>query len=708
VSPSSFEEVSVVDLKVPGVAGGVAVTGHGNTRRGVRLRILCAAAVLAATLTTVPAQDGPTPPTSSAASPWLPADVKPQCLFQPNTVIPRLAMGVRRLGDDPDLRARRFLDLWERPERPDLDAKPLKRVQLFRPLFVYDVREHDGVSWHLLGDAYAGSPVGWADGRQVHQLDSRYGYHFSNPKRAAPGVQLYESRERAYEAILAQSMLPPDNPRDGAVVEERLEEQYWNPIAPGATPPFVEMRDDDDLAALYAEGLTDTTLTFTLDSENVLLHLGAVAGGPIDRDAVARKRDDADKQAGIAIAFVVDETVSMGRYFGDVADFIENNLDVGPAAVNLRVAVSWYSDREKPADIPYVANSLEPLNAPGITPQEAASSKARIVRSVREHKERIVRGEGAQPEELIYPGLNAAIETAGFRDDERAMVFVIGDAADRMRGAALRAAQVQLQGLIRKHKLQVAFVQVGDLGPGFAQQAKDFRDALPQGEREAVLVQGVEDGRLQKRIADLRAQMDRQRQTLLDEIAEMESRNHYAQPGPALDKQFDATGVDRQAFDREHLQLFVPAWGWLYHPQTPDALPQLRELVFLAKPEADALIPVLVTAVDGLRTTGRIDMDAVRNKFTQVLGRQSGHTDVASAVDAAWQALPEGDRTLGRFLRDSVGLRVRNAILYHPAAADIRAAATQRDIELLTHSRERLGMARAADVIWFDASKVLP
>jgi hypothetical protein len=644
--------------------------------------------------------------------PWLPAGVEPQCLFLPKTAIPLLAMGVRRIGDDPDIRDRRLLDLWERPERAEADREPLDRVPLFRPLYVYARQREDGTEWFLLGDTYAGRPRGWADRRHLEELPSRYGYHFSNPKRVPPGVHLYRSRADAYAALEAQSRVPPETPVEGVVVAERLEEENWNPLAENAIPPFIELPDSGADGQAFAAGLTDTTLTFPFPGENRLVHLAAVAGGPVDEDKVRKKKGEVAQREGIAIAFVIDETLSMQQFFGDVADFIDQNLDIGQGDVDVKVAVSWYSDIEKRGDVPHDVHPLKLLNGPTIEPAEVQATKQRIVKDVRDHDEKVVRYLGAQERELIYQGLIAAIERAGFQAGENGMVFVIGDAADRTEGKELRTLQGRLQELIKQHNLQMAFVQVGNLGPAFADQATDFRDSLPPELRDSVIVQGVNAANLRNRIAALQAQMDRRRTKLLAEIAEMETRNRFSQPGPALEEQFGEVGIDRAEFDRGHLQFLVPAWGWLYHPQQSEATPQLRELVHLAEPEVLALIPSLISAADSLQKTGRIDVEASRQKFAEVLARASGHSAAEAAIQASWQALPAGDRTFGRFLQDGLGLRVRTPILFHRGTANLQAAPTLRGIEMIRKARDRIGMARESawksQAAWMDAWKVLP
>jgi hypothetical protein len=247
-----------------------------------------------------------------------------------------------------------------------------------------------------------------------------------------------------------------------------------------------------------------------------------------------------------------------------------------------------------------------------------------------------------------------------------------------------------------------------ELAGRFTKQAEEFRSGLNPALQQSVIVQKPEKGDLSNRIADLRDQMNRKRRVLLEEIAEMESRNSYSEPGPALEREFTAKGISRASFDQSHQQFFVPAWGWLYHPQQAEATPQLRELVFLAKPESDALIPTLIEAAEGLEQSGRIDVDAARQVLARVLERESGHTGVMAAMEAAWQSLPPEDRTLGRFLERGLGLRARNPLLFHRGTASPSAGPTRQSVQLLRTSRDRIGNARKEGVAWVDAWKVLP
>jgi hypothetical protein len=182
-----------------------------------------------------------------------------------------------------------------------------------------------------------------------------------------------------------------------------------------------------------------------------------------------------------------------------------------------------------------------------------------------------------------------------------------------------------------------------------------------------------------------------------------------------MERRLTSDGLTLEQFDAANLQYFAPAYGWLYHPQQPDATPQLRELVFLTRAEEEALMAALGDVIRQVKEQGKVDGDAAVNKFAAVLAEKSGHSQAAAVVQAAWQAMPEGERTFGALLRDTLGLRVRNAILYCRGKT-VAGPATERAVALLEEHRERVAgdRQRPSDrsglltPVWRDAWQVVP
>jgi hypothetical protein len=623
-----------------------------------------------------------------------------ECLFLPGTIVPRLAIGVRRLTDDPEVRGLRHLELRRLPAR----SEPVViRRPLYKPLFVYaEQADADGTRWCLLGSDYAVSQaanvkgaLGWVDARQLHFLDSRYAYHFKNPDRVRP-VELYPNEADAYAALESQSRRPPELRPDLATVSERLTPDFWDPLAPDAIPPFVEM------TGRQTGGLTDTTLTFPLTADNHLVRLGAVCGGPVDQKALEEKRKQAQEKAGVQILFVIDDTLSMERYFQQVADFIAENLAGGGDATELRIAVSWYRDREDDST-KGDADAKKPYD---VSPLQVVSDPKQVVAAVRGHKVHTIKGDGAQALELMGEGLEAAIGKAGFTPGANGMVFVIGDFGDRSSPQARAARARRIATEVAGKNLQVAFIQVGGDGEdkSFQDHAGEIQEQVRRLEGPAVKIEAATATNLQDRIATLQREMQERRSRLTQEIEDLRSRNPYSQPGPFMERQMQDARLERVVFDQQHLQFFTPACGWLYHPMNPEGDPQLRELVFVSPPEAKALVVIMAGIEQQFRKANKIDAAAAVRILAQQL---ESHPKAAAAIRSAWDVIPEAERSLGTFLRDVMGLRVRNPMLYERDGF-APLPATRKVVELLGKSKDRLDRESGPDRVWYDAWLVVP
>lgn len=685
--------------------------------------------------------------TQSRRPPEPGAVAKQQCMFMPGTVIPRLAMGVCKPEADPEFRSATDLELWETPSSA-AGAEPVAVRPLFTPLYVYEERSGGGTKWYRLGDAYAangkagqGGPLGWVDGRRLHFLKSRYGYGFRNLQRdqKVEPVQLFATKKAAYAALEALEAKPASTGYDKDVlVAERAEEGgRWDPLSDGGVPPFIELAEQPDQAeAAAAEGVPDTTFTFKHPRENRLIRLGAVCGGPIKSDELVAMRGQAKIRPGIEISFVIDETLSMQEYFEEVAKFIDANLAIDGNTTNLKIAISWYSDwpsdssatREPPPGMPEdptpapaspkpppgVPNDPGPLVAlvaDGMTPQQIKDRKKAIVDRVKEHEERPV--PEFSPLELVFDGIKAAIDKAEFTPGAHAMVFVIGDAGDRTEPEKLQKEHyAKLKDLIVKQNLQLAFIQVGDpSNPDrtFISQADDLRKLLPPDKQDLVITQPMNEEAkksLAVRIADIQARMEKKRKELLREISRIESRNCYTEPGPAMEQIIKKNVGSIDEFDEKKLQYFAPAYGWLYHPQQPKIEPQLREFVFMAEPEVDALVATLNAVAEQLEGTKKFDANEAVQKLAKFAAEKSTHSQVKGAIERAWSEMPKEEQTFGRFLEEKLGLRVRNPILYHGGSTKPNPVTTQAAGKL-RHYTEQLVNARKP-VAWYDAWLVLP
>ena len=668
------------------------------------------------------------------------------CLFVPKTVIPRMAMGVCRLDMTAPVRNWEQLKLWNAPPLSVENKDAAGEQSLFKPFFVYaehGTGTHES-KWYLLATEYAAPAeptnrtgkshlLGWASGAQLQLLASRYAYSYMNMRRENP-VALYETAQDAYEAIEIQSRDRKAGVDAGLVfVNERPDREFWDPRNLDSSPPFIEL-------PAAANDLTDTTLTFAVAPENRLLHVGAVCGGPIMAD-VTKMEERLDAHVRVAIQFVIDGTQSMEDFYPSIADFVGKVANVDN--VDMTAGVVWYRDDgvRDPATgaaAPVVIGGG--LNALTIAEAETLAERIRSFKVVTPEPP------GDQPEELMLDGLEAGIETsfaanravfaaaqvalANAPDDlaaqaamrqaqnklhDLALVIVIGDTGDRREGPNLEAKIARLGKLAAANDLRFVFIRTGTgtkpYHTSFDEQAASLANAPGMRGRVDLPRQGgIKDaaaltGRMREIVAELQQEQGRLRR----ELNKIRIRNKYSFPGPRLDPLVDRAFGSRRAFDERNLQCFVPAFGWLHHPLHPDGEPQLRELAFLAKPEANALVAMFRRIADGLPQPKivRLDADAAITVFAADLERLSRHPHVKAAVISILQAMPAEEGKLGLFLRDAFGLRLTNPLLYHQGPL-AEVDAKRRAATKFSRMADRLNGARklGPNSFWYDSWKV--
>ena len=629
-----------------------------------------------------------------------------ECLFMEGTVVPRMAMGVRRPGAEERLRK---LDYLELRNSPSLTETVVARQPLFMPLYVYaQVGDGLGNGWFLLANDYAQAKdprpgqtpvVGWASGEQLELLKSRYGYSFTNLERKHP-VDLYASAEDAYDALAAQTSKAADRNLAKVLITERKGATSWDPRKITEAPPFLELAPAED------QKLPDTPETFPLGPENRLLHIGAVCGGPVNPKVLERKRTQQQEQgeeSHFEMLFVVDDTLSMQPYFKPVADFIAGLK--GTESVGAAMRVVWYRDfwgKGKP-----LLENLGPLEK--LTAEKAAEVAAEVAG----HKEVAPIGEGDQPEELMLDGIIAGIKAAKFSPGSSRLVLVIGDTGDRRRDADLDKLVDEVAGLVAQTGVRLVFIRVGQgdrsYQKSFAEQAQRIADKCEPGSVVLPGNVGINDpSQLNQRIREAGAEQQRRQAALAREIDALERRNQYAVPGPGMEQRIVEDGGTPAAFASSNQQYYVPAAGWMFHPLQSDVKkPQLRELLFLAPVEVDVMEAMFMALVKDLERSDKLNGDAAVKFIAELIAKRSTHTKAKEAIEAAWREMPEQDRTLGAFLRDRMGMRVRNPVLF--VSGPIKAPKVKQEVSAILQERsKRLTNARGPGVLWYDSLKVLP
>jgi hypothetical protein len=632
------------------------------------------------------------------------------CAFVGDTLIPRLAMGVRRLdGDDLD-----FLPMRRSPEATTDSGE----LPLFRPYFIAESKtDPAGETWHLLQEGYVSpAPLGWARGRHLHVFDSRYAYTFASHTREQL-ADLHDDAKEAYERLLAQIAGNPEGGENTVVVRERNGAETWDPLTIDDIVPFVELRvPPDQRNREYPD--TTPTFRFGIPVENRLVHMGAICGGPVDKERLRDLKMDFDENNGLEMLFVVDETTSMDKFMKEVAKFVQR---VGELAVQrpvpTRIAVCSYTDGPDGAERPRVRlGAFETVKKPGDVTQ--------LVTMLEKLGFDLPPDPYNDPPERMLEGLRDSLKgEAGTLDFQRGaalFVAVIGDKGHRPRDPDRKKLITEIADLVERRVASVYFMHVGARSsPEEKLFVEDFRavaraagDLGVPGER--VVYQPVEQSDLQNVLEKARDAVEQERRRLKHQIARMESRSPYTEPGPKLLAAIENRGLDRTRFDNLHLQYFVPSRGWLFHPTSKEAAtakPQLRELFLLSPPEREAVKALFDGLRNSLTAGDRIDGDTVIRTLGRNLAAASGNNVIEGRVLGAWNRIPTKQRSVGVFMEDVFGLRLKTALPFPPIDYVKEKPATRQEIERMLERIGRLGAAFQDDgpsAFWFDAAGLTP
>jgi hypothetical protein len=626
------------------------------------------------------------------------------CLLLGDTLVPSLAMGVRRIDDDD-------IDVLELRDAPDPGAAVVGEAPLFRPFFVAESRTGvGGGTWHLLQEAYtSAAPLGWASGRHLHLLQSRYAYTFADIERS-DRADLMDVPKESYERLLAQVNGDADGGADKVVVRESAGAREWRPLTITDTVPFVELlipserrdRDHPD---------TTPTFRFGIPVENRLIHMGAVCGGPVDLERLRQLKQTVLVDKELEMLFVVDETVSMLPYNRVVANFIRTAGRLAQGRpIPVKVAVCSYTDG--PPDTRVTLGEFQTVHGP----DDVGELAARVATLGND----LPPDSYANPPERMLEGLRDALKNTAFRPGGTPFVAVVGDTGHEPADPGKAKLVTEVADLIKRTGVRAYFMHVGRRRePDELLFQKDFRAvqqaAVGIGVPEDHLVyEPAEANDLERVLEKSRNEVEEERRRLQRQITRMESRTPHTEPGPKLLAALEARGIDRRSFDERHLQLFVPSQGWLFHPssrETSAAKPQFREVFLLAPAERRAVSRLFADVRDRLSRREQIDGDAVIRAFARELADASGAPSVESRVLTAWEAIPERQRSVGVFFEDVFGLRLKAALPFPPRAYDSGRPATEQEITRMLERIGRLGGAfrEAGDAaFWFDASRLVP
>lgn len=328
------------------------------------------------------------------------------------------------------------------------------------------------------------------------------------------------------------------------------------------------------------------------------------------------------------------------------------------------------------------------------------------------------------PPERMLEGLRDALkgrpETLDFQRGAALFVAVIGDTGHQPRDPGKKKLISEVARLIERRMASVYFMHVGQRSSTGETLFKDDSQAVARAAADLgvpkgrVVYQPVEQSDLQNVLEKARDAVEEERRRLKHQIARMESRSPYTEPGPKLLAAIESRGLDKVRFDNLHLQYFVPSRGWLFHPASKEAAtaaPQLRELFLLSPPEREAVKALFDGLRNSLSAGEPIDGDAMIRTLARDLAAASGNPAVAARALAAWNRIPARQRSVGVFMEDVFGLRLKTALPFPPIAYVKDKPATGQEIERMMERIGRLGTAfqdAGPAAFWFDAAGLTP
>lgn len=618
-------------------------------------------------------------------------------MFVPNTLIPRLAMGVRRDVTD----SREIAELRDRP-----GGAIVGRAPLFSPMYVHGEQQVGGQDWVLLASGYTdenGGARGWIPRSEVEVFATRYGYVLRDKENA---TEFFPTPAAAYAIVPGMGSKREASPSQSAFVLGRPGAADWQPSRRTDRMPFMELEFERQ------SGYPSTTPSTATPYDGRLVRVGAICGGPVEEDVLAKLQAQAARNAAIEMLFVVDETWSMKEFFAGVADFIS---DVGKAAGDglvrqPRIAVSYYTDGP-----PGERTTCVPLQK--ATPQVVAA----LGDSVRQHKQQMPSGDYVNPPERMLEGMRDAINKAKFMKGVTSIVVVIGDTGHEPKDPDKAKLLEEVANMIADEGLMVFFVHVGLKGDELTpDQALFKRDAEAVGQRVGQLNKALADrvtystanaDNLTARLEASRQEADRLTEQARLMAGRITSRNTATMPGPALIAKMEKQGVDLAQFNVSHQQLYVPSYAWVTSPRGEEGKEkrriQLCRYFCLAAEEQDALAALLDSVSKDVDGGAAVDHDKAVQAFVKSLGTLTNDSAVVEAAQANWKKLGSA-RTAGTFLERYVGLDLQSGVLFStgPLAATAEAEDARKALRTLTTNVR--AASRDKQRFWFEAGSVAP
>ncbi len=324
-------------------------------------------------------------------------------------------------------------------EAPDPAAKLVGRYPWFSYLFVF--AKADGFvllgssPYFQVGTEQLGPAAivkGWVPERDVVEWNTREAFWWDHetanmrpPGRTSVG-RLFEKPEYAYLAAANQ------------VTEDLFREQRTNGLTP---PPRAEISrfprlswsGNDDAPAI--DPRTNNRLHYV--GWVASLNEQALGASEIQRLQAQLKELRAELNR-IDVLFLIDDTLSMKPWFARVRDIVNQfRKEMAGESAIVRLSVCYFNDRS------LRTNKHEPrLSRLADLKSEAARAQ---LAELADHQE--VSEVESDPREMLYDGLELAIEKADFEDHALKLLIVVGVTADKV---GLNSNRQQISGELEK------------------------------------------------------------------------------------------------------------------------------------------------------------------------------------------------------------------------------------------------------------------
>jgi len=549
----------------------------------------------------------------------------------------------------------------------------------------------------MSSDKFSKSLHGWVDKNNLAEGSSRetYWWNHENAGERQPALA-FKFPEKAYD-FAAGKQAP-------AFFEEILNSQ--SPDHSRRFPAF-PYKGDGNFPRVHP------------DTNARLFKIGMLAQkgvGEKERKNIEKSIDRKRKQLNqVDIVFVIDDTASMVKWFPHVEDIVKHILYElqSEADLQVRIAISYFNDRDKITGIHNPdTNALSSDN----------DAIERQLNGLQTHREQ--RRIEADPAEMMFDGIEKAIDAAGYDSAAYKILVVIGTDPDKsgipdLSGGEEHAKKIADRLRQKGRPIDLRAVQLvkpsGDRQK-FAEQIKNqilapFRRqreetlGLPAGAEQDLggVINTQDPETIEKYVLDRFRRLKKNNAADQGRLRRMIHGDWDTAFGPGMEAELRSRNIDPEKLKHDSVE-YQPVFVW---EKDKEGRRQIRPWVMMDEPELKKTEQFMAGLVD------RIDSE------------QPVRDVVRDQVEALTGKAPEDNESAEDLIKNKLGLPVSTPILTKTLdqLAALSASEDQKEIlDSLTILKRRLAAIqrvtqRAPDYIdpvsfnkwyWVDAEEQLP